>query len=370
VFDGDYGDNLPFFADRAVPGWRELIRSLDRYDFTQINLDVIGAMYEQLIKPEERHRFGQHYTQPDIVDLINSFVLFEGSEAVLDPSCGGGTFLVRSYARKSFLDETQDHSDLLQTIYGCDLLNYAAHLSLINLAIRNLIDDDNFPRIHVGDFLELREGDVFDLQPVRIQAGGLVTETRNVLIERGQFEAIIGNPPYIQAREMLETARNSYFDGARRDWPRYAWSRSSDIYIFFLDTRNKVPQRRGYLAYLTQAAWLDVEYGIPVQQWMLENFSIVAIIESEAEPWFTGARVATAVTILRQESNEIARSANRVRFVQLRRRLSEVVAATTSEQNRQRAFEQLRDEILENDEQNAKTIVSARFRKEPWRNVE
>lgn len=78
VFHGDFGDRIPFFADEATPGWRELIRSLDRYDFAHISVDVIGAMYEQLIKPSERHRFGQHYTTPTVVDLINSFVIHSG----------------------------------------------------------------------------------------------------------------------------------------------------------------------------------------------------------------------------------------------------------------------------------------------------
>ena len=127
VFDGDFGDTLPFLSDEAVTEWRNLIHSLDHYDFAHIGLDVIGAMYEQLIKPAERHRYGQHYTQPSIVDLIMSFASSTGHERVLDPGCGGGTFLVRAYARKAFLDGTQDHSGLLESLYGRDILNYACH---------------------------------------------------------------------------------------------------------------------------------------------------------------------------------------------------------------------------------------------------
>ena len=153
VFDGDFGDTLPFVSDEAVSEWRTLIRALDHYDFANIGLEVIGAMYEQLITPEERHRYGQHYTQPAVVDLINAFAIRVGTEHVLDPSCGGGTFLVRGYARKATLDRTQDHTQLLEALYGCDILSYACHLTTINLAIRDLIDDDNFPRVHQGDFL-------------------------------------------------------------------------------------------------------------------------------------------------------------------------------------------------------------------------
>jgi hypothetical protein len=96
VFEGDFGDSLPFIADEPVREWRTLIRTLDQYDFANIGLDVIGAMYEQLITLEERHRYGQHYTQPTVVDLINSFAIRTGREQILDPVCGGGTFLVRA----------------------------------------------------------------------------------------------------------------------------------------------------------------------------------------------------------------------------------------------------------------------------------
>jgi hypothetical protein len=184
VFDEDFGDQLPFMSDDAVPEWRSLIRSLDYYDFAHIALDVIGSMYEQLIRPEERHRYGQHYTQPTVVDLMNSFAIETARSRLLDPGCGGGTFLVRAYARKRYLEPTQGHAELLETIYGCDILSYACHLSTINLAVRDLIDEDNFPRIHQGDFLRFTPGAVFFEQPIRLQAGGLATGRQEVRIDR------------------------------------------------------------------------------------------------------------------------------------------------------------------------------------------
>jgi hypothetical protein len=346
VFEGDFGDTLPFLSDEAVPEWRNLIRSLDRYDFANISLDVIGAMYEQLIKPAERHRYGQHYTQPAVVDLITSFAIQSGRQQVFDPGCGGGTFLVRSYARKVYLDPTQDHSELLENIYGCDILNYACHLSIINLAIRDLIDDDNFPRIHLGDFLKYRPGELFNEQPVRIQAGGLVTEKREIVLTGRTCDAIIGNPPYISAREMRQGDRSFYHQHAMRFWPSYPWRKAADIYTYFWLHGERFLKASGILALLTQAAWLDVDYGIPLQKWMLDHFKIVAILETEAEPWFTDARVATAVTVLQREENAAARSVNRVKFVQFRSRLLSIIGNQTSEQDREQAFEILRDRLL------------------------
>lgn len=174
VFDGDFGDTLPFLSDAAVPDWREMVRLLDNYDFAHIDVDVIGAMYERLITPTERHRYGQHYTQPRVVDLMTAISIRTDADRVLDPGCGGGTFLVGAYKRKLQLNPLLEHSDNLASLYGCDVLQYACHLTTINLAIRDLIDDDNFPRVHRGDFLAYQPGEIFSSQPVRMQAGGLL----------------------------------------------------------------------------------------------------------------------------------------------------------------------------------------------------
>ncbi len=346
VFDGDFGDSLPFLSDDAVAEWRALIRSLDHYDFAHIGLDVIGAMYEQLIKPAERHRYGQHYTQPTVVDLITAFAIRNGHERVLDPGCGGGTFLVRAYARKSFLNPTQDHAALLEGLFGCDILNYACHLSIINLAIRDLIDDDNFPRIHLGDFLRFEPNSVFSAQPIRIQAGGLPTGTREIKLESGTCDAIIGNPPYINAKEMRAEDKDFYSESATTRWPQYSWRRAADIHTYFWLHAEQFLRSDGYLVLLTQAGWLDVEYGIPLQEWILDHFRIIAVLETEAEPWFTDARVATAVTVLQRETVRDRRETNIVRFVQFHSRLASMTSMIATEADRQDAFNELRDRLL------------------------
>jgi hypothetical protein len=103
----------------------------------------------------------------------------------------------------------------------------------------------------------------------------------------------------------------------------------------------------GILALLTQSAWLDVDYGIPLQQWMLDNYDILAVLETEAEPWFTDARVATSVTILRRRAADgEAVDANSVRFVQFRKRLIEFFGQPASEVERQASVVGLRERIM------------------------
>lgn len=347
VFDGDFGDDLPFASDEAVGDWRKLIRHLDHYDFANMSVDIIGAMYEQLIQPEERHRYGQHYTQPAVVDLINSFAIGNAQDCILDPACGGGTFLVRAYARKRHLDPELDHSELLKNIYGCDILNYACHLSTINLAVRDLIDDDNFPRIHHGDYLRYKPNQIFSEHPERLQAGGLVLGKHPIRVQAAQFDAIVGNPPYINARDLPAGERDLYVRTAIQEWPQYPWRGRSDIYLYFWTHSPQFLKEGGCLALLTQAAWLDTEYGFPLQAWMLDNFRIEAIMESESEPWFTDARVATVITILNEEKDPTRRDKNLVRFVQFRSRLRDLLGDVDQEAARQSSVERLRNKIRE-----------------------
>jgi len=370
VFDGDFGDRLPLLADEAVEEWRRLIRTLDYYDFASISVDIIGSMYEQLIRPEERHRYGQHYTQPLVVDLINAFAIpHDPALVILDPACGGGTFLVRAYARKRSLNPELEHSDLLASLYGCDILSYACHLSTINLAIRDLIDDDNFPRIRHGDFLRFKPGQAFTEQPERLQAGGIVINKIPLEVNQGHFDAIVGNPPYISARVLPSDERNYYYQTTQKAWPAYQWRSRSDIYVYFWTHSAQFLTSNGTMAFLTQSAWLDTDYGFPLQEWMLENFKIEAILESEAEPWFTDARVATAITVLRREPKRLNREQGIVRFVQFRTLLRTLFGDDSDETVRQRSVSEFCQRLMlkSEDEETPEFRLRIIAQRELWR---
>ena len=78
---------------------------------------------------------------------------------------------------------------------------------------------------------------------------------------------------------------------------------------------------------------------------MLRNFAVLAVFESQLEPWFTGARVTTCATILRREKDENKRRSNIIRFVQLRSLMSTVFPPQQDESERQASAESLRVRI-------------------------
>ena len=87
----------------------------------EVPSDVVGRIFQKLIGPDQRHRYGQHFTGDDPVDLINAFCIRAPGNTVLDPACGSGSFLVRAYYRKRQLGPGRPHLDLIGELFGSRL---------------------------------------------------------------------------------------------------------------------------------------------------------------------------------------------------------------------------------------------------------
>jgi type I restriction-modification system DNA methylase subunit len=351
VFDGDFGDSLPFVSDAAVDDWRLLNKETDAFDFTQINYEIIGQIFERMLRGDERHRFGQHYTRSEIVDLINAFCIRTSSDRVLDPACGGGTFLVRAYDRKKALaDDDINHADLIAHLYGLDISAYPVHLTTVNLATRDLVKAANYPLVARKDFFTIKPGDDAFLIPAD-------EDGTKQWIKLGKVDCIVGNPPYVRQEKIDEYYGAGYKgklqDLAKTDAPGVTLSGRSDILCFFFLHAFTLLRDDGYIGLLTSSSWLDCGYGFRLQQFFLDNFEVVAVMESACEPWFTGARVTTIATILHRQSNHDRRANNLVRFVWLKKELSALFSTTNTEEQRRAKVDAFREriEVAESEEE-------------------
>jgi type I restriction-modification system DNA methylase subunit len=77
---------------------------LNRFDFSKVDRDILGNLYEKYLDPKERKRLGEFYTPVEIIDYILDgvgYTVHNGVEdkRILDPACGSGGFLVRATRR-------------------------------------------------------------------------------------------------------------------------------------------------------------------------------------------------------------------------------------------------------------------------------
>ena len=371
--ENELGHEVPFLSERAPGDWERLVERIEEFDFSNLDFDVIGQMYERLISPAERRRFGQFYTSPDVVDLINAFCIRKPDDRVLDPACGGGTFLVRAYSRKRSLAQSLgeslvSHESLLSELFGIDIGSFPAQLATINLAVRHLSDEANYPRVAKASFFDAQAGiPLYDL-PL---TGDSV---RSIALD--EVDAVVGNPPYIRQENIDKSDKDSYRHLHELEWPgQTALSGRSDIYAYFFSHAACLLGPGGYLGFVTSIGWLDTEYGFRLQEFFLRNFRIVAVIESQVEKWFEDARVTTAVTILKRETDRRKRDDNLVRFIQLRKPLEEIYSAAlgrppgdVEEVTRQDDMNAIRDLIEEIDANQTTDYwrVQVRTQRELW----
>ena len=309
----DFINLVPFLVDSTLELVKSLILAEEKYDFSKLPHDIVGKVFEKLIMEEERHKLGQYFTPTLVVDLINAFCIRTGDEKVLDPTCGSGSFLVRAYERKKRLTY-KNHPEVVEEIWGFDISEYAVQLATLNLAIRDF-RYIAYPNVFCKDFFDIYKG-------AKLKKPGI---SDNVLIE--EFDAIIGNPPYTRQEEiddLIPGEKEKIYAVVERDGVKN-FSKRSSIYTYVFFHSGALLKEGGYLGFITSNSFLDTDYGKYLKQWMTENFKIVAIIDSKVERFFEDADVNTAITILQKEREKGEREENLVKFVYLKRKLSEVI---------------------------------------------
>jgi type I restriction-modification system DNA methylase subunit len=337
IYTTDFIDTIAFpEAKEVVKEIRELVDILRQYDFAKLGYDIIGRIFERLIPTDERHKLGQYFTNPDVVDIIIEFCLQDKKDAkILDPACGAGTFLVRAYQQKKLMNQNLKHEYILDRLWGNDIAKFPAHLATINLAINNLASDRNYPNILQEDFFNLlstESGFEVPRKWRRARAMALHLKEREIEYPRW-FDCIVGNPPYTRQEEISEISPKdkgykesliykALFDNKDRQLAEI--SKRAGIYAYFFVHATKFLQNGGRFGFVVSNSWLDVDYGKGLQEFFLTNYKIIAIIESKVERWFEDADINTCIVILEKCSGEDRRRQrheNLTRFVYLKKPL-------------------------------------------------
>jgi len=345
----DWAAPVIFAHDLAPDAWRSVLGELVQFNFKEIRTDILGGIFQRLIAPEERHKFGQHYTNEDLVDVVNAFCIRKSSDIVLDPACGSGSFLVRAYHRKAHLNPSRTHQDLIAEIYGVDISLFAAHLATLNLASRDINEEENYPRVARRNFFEIREKKEYWKLPQ-----GLHGERKAAPIFLPKLNAVVGNPPYVRQeliprrsdkpKPKADSAKEDLFELCKALWDVELTGRS-DLHCYFWPASTAFLEDDGWFGFLVSSSWLDVEYGFALQEWVLTRFKIHAILESNAEPWFEDARVKTCAVILQRCDDARERQEQLVKFVRLDAPLADILGERPDENSRQCAAEKFRDII-------------------------
>ncbi|MCK4403746.1 MAG: N-6 DNA methylase, partial [candidate division Zixibacteria bacterium] len=285
------------------------------------------------IPPREKHEMGQYFTPPSTVDLINSFCIQNPNNVILDLGCGAGTFLVRAHARLKYLKRKKTHKELLEQLWGVDKASFPAHLAQINLVLPGLSKTENFPYIENKDAFDIIPQESYFEVPYhrRIKHEYKKISSKLVKVKVPDMNAVVGNPPYIR-QEKIE-GKDHIRSVIEKEWGNFRVTNQTgisigsqaDIYVYFFIHGARFLKEGGRLGFVTSNSWLDVRYGAGLQKFFLDNFKIIAVIESKVERSFAKADINTAITIVERCSDKRKRDNNLVRFVVLKEKMDNLI---------------------------------------------
>jgi len=189
---------------------------------------------------------GAFFTPPEICSYIAEWAIRSGDDHVLEPSCGEAAFLLEA---ANHLRRRGSPDLFLQgQLHGVEI-----HSASADAARAALSESGYEASIRIGDF--------FDEAPNR------------------QFDAVIGNPPYVRYQQHTGGARTKSLEAALAEGVRLNGLASS--WAAFVVHAARFLKPNGRLGLVLPAELLSVNYAAPVRRFLLQRFGRVRLVMFE-----------------------------------------------------------------------------------------
>jgi len=226
---------------------------------------------------DRKKLLGQVYTPAHIVDKILDEVGMTSDhflgKKVLDPACGDGRFLVSVVQRIIEISPTDSLKKNLEVVYGWDI--DAEALELCRAAL-----DKEIASVGISVDWNLFHRDAL-----------LQWQTRP-----GNFDYIIGNPPYIRIQNLPKNQR-VYL----QEHYTFCKSGSTDTYVAFFELANHLLNTTGVCGYITPNSYFFSETARPLRQFFQVNRNLLLITNFGSFRVFENTGTYAAITVFNKK---------------------------------------------------------------------
>ncbi len=333
--------------EEVINGLYESKDKLYRYDFSLISADILGNIYEQYLgrilkktgktnkleaSKAKRKSEGIYYTPTYIVDYIVRNTLGELIKdkkmdipkiKVLDPACGSGSFLIKTfdilneyYSKKK--DYSQNKLDISGTaatyttklrivkdnIFGVDLDKQAVDIAQLNLLLKVAEKKKRLPILQQN----IKNGNSLIDDP--ILAGDKAFKWNEEFAEimgNGGFDVVIGNPPY---GIVFNEKEKRYLENNLT-----AFRRNNDLYVAFIQKALSILKEGGLFSFIIPNTYLIGSYFNDIKNYILGNTKIIKILDFGNNHIFKDPSVFNSIIVLQKESNDKKRVENVMVFL-------------------------------------------------------
>lgn len=319
-----------------------------RYDFSAIDADVLGNIYEQYLGhilkstskrakitngKAHRKQQGIYYTPTYIVDYIVRNTLGEKLKKrklnidelkILDPACGSGSFLIKAFdvlseyitkkegsAQQARFEDALGGSNkilkrktelLKNCIYGVDLDLQAVEIAQLNLLLKLAEKRQRLPTLQEN--VKCGNSLISDIAVANDKAFGY-NEKFPEIMDNGGFDVVIGNPPYVRPHN-LDPKDKEYF------WEHLkTFKAKSDLYNCFMEKGIDLTKQEGLFSFIVPHTWTSLESFYDIRKYILDHCKIVKLVQLPKKV-FQDATVETCIFVLSKEKSQKKRDKNRI----------------------------------------------------------
>jgi len=231
---------------------------------------------------------------------------------ICDPACGSGAFLNQALdfliAEHRYIDELQanlfgdaliltdiEGSILENNLYGVDINDESIEIAKLSLWLRTA--EPNRKLTSLSNNLKSGNSLIDDPEVAGDKAFNWEQEFHHVF-EKGGFDVIIGNPPYVPAEYISEKDKNFLELKYQSAYGRL------NLYPIFYELGIKLLIENGLLSFITPYTILKNQYYIESRKHILNNSKILEIIDFKNVVVFKDAAVDSIILSLKK-SKEI-----------------------------------------------------------------
>jgi type I restriction enzyme M protein len=149
---------------------RLIVDLIDKEQWMSLDVDIKGDAYEGLLQrnaEDLKSGAGQYFTPRPLIRGIVEVMRPEAGMTICDPACGTGGFLLAAYEwivnSTEFLDPEQRDQLRFESLKGCEIVEDAARLCVMNLLLHGIGAEDAPSPIVVDDALRADPGDRFGM---------------------------------------------------------------------------------------------------------------------------------------------------------------------------------------------------------------
>ncbi|MES2447148.1 MAG: N-6 DNA methylase [Bacteroidota bacterium] len=250
--------------DHQDQQWNNLIQFVEiiKNEIAVFDIEALIKLFEFVVSPSDRIVNGAIYTPSDIRKYIVEQALNRELNSlqnvkIADISCGCAGFLFSaSKELKERTDSTYEYIYQNQ-IFGLDIQEYSVTRSKLLLSLLALSEGEDIEDFHFN----IHQGDA------------LVFNWIEQYYDFQGFQIILGNPPYVCARNLEEEVKINL-----QNWEVCA-SGNSDLYIPFFQIGFENLAPNGILGYITMNSFFKSLNGRALRNYFAKNQVAIQIID-------------------------------------------------------------------------------------------